>query len=70
MELDIIFKVFVGSVGVTFLSWLIVHFNGKTLLGVYDLVIAFTTNKSKLGNAPQNWLSVASEAEVILLGRL
>ncbi|MEM7590990.1 MAG: hypothetical protein AAF383_05640 [Cyanobacteria bacterium P01_A01_bin.83] len=68
MELDIIFKVFVGSVGVTFLSWLIVHFNGKTLLGVYDLVIAFITNKSKFGNVPQSWLSVASETEVILLG--
>ncbi|MEM8722007.1 MAG: hypothetical protein AAGE84_22390 [Cyanobacteria bacterium P01_G01_bin.39] len=68
MELDIILKVFVGSVGVTFISWLIVHFNGKTLLGVYDLFIASTTNKSKLGNVPQSWLSVASEAEVILLG--
>ncbi len=68
MELGVVFKVFLGSVGVTFLAWLIVHFNGKTLLGILDLVISRVFNQNKLKNTSKNWLSVATEAEVILLG--
>ena len=61
MALDIIFKVFVGSVGVTFLAWLIVHFNGKTLIAIIDLLTVKVFKQT-------NWLSIATEAEVILLG--
>ncbi|MEM7757665.1 MAG: hypothetical protein AAF298_06040 [Cyanobacteria bacterium P01_A01_bin.40] len=68
MELEIIFRVFIGSIGVTFLAWLIVHFNGKTLLGIFDLVFALISPKNKLNESSRTWLAVAKEAEVILLG--
>ena len=68
MELGVIFRVFLGSISVTFLAWLIVHFNGKTLLGIFDLVIARVFNQHKSSGTGTNWLSVATEAEVILLG--
>ncbi len=68
MELGVIFRVFIGSISVTFLVWLIVHFNGKTLLGIFDLVISRIFNQHKSRGTNRNWLSVASEAEVILIG--
>ena len=64
--LKLAFSIFGGTVGVTFLAWLTIHFNGKTLLGIYDLVsyrgAKFARSTSK------NWLETASEVEVILLG--
>lgn len=68
MEISVIFRVFLGSVSVTFLAWLIVHFNGKTLLGILDLVISRVFIQHKSSGTSKNWLSVATEAEVILLG--
>lgn len=69
MELDVIFRVFIGSISVTFLAWLIVHFNGKTLLGIVDLVIPRILNRNKSSAIGyKSWLSIATEAEVIILG--
>ncbi len=68
MDLAVIFRVFIGSISITFLAWFIVHFNGKTLLGIFDLVISFVFNQNKFTVTTKNWLSVATEAEVILLG--
>ena len=65
-SLSIILRVFVGSVGITFLAWIIVHFNGKTLLGIIDLV-AYKFFDNKI-NSRFNWLSTATEAEVVILG--
>ena len=68
MEIGIILRVFAGSVGITFLAWLIVHFNGKTLLGIFDLIVCrlFSSRKSKV--TAKKWLSIATEAEVVILG--
>lgn len=68
MELGVIFRVFIGSISVTFLAWLIIHFNGKTLLGIFDLVASRIFNQYKSSDTNKNWLSVAREAEVILIG--
>ncbi len=67
-SLLIIFRVFVGSAGISFLAWLIVHFNGKTLLGIFDLIIARIVNRSRSNLKVKSWLSIATETEVILLG--
>ena len=67
MEIIIILRVFIGSVGITFLAWLVVHFNGKTTLGIIDLIF----NRFNSSNRDRSgWLSTASEVEVILLGLL
>ena len=68
MEIGIILRVFAGSAGITFLAWLIVHFNGKTLLGILDLIVCrlFTSRKSNV--TAKKWLSTATEAEVVILG--
>ena len=67
-SLFIIFRVFVGSAGITFLVWLIVHFNGKTLLGILDLIISRIFNRSRSNLTAKSWLSIATETEVVLLG--
>ncbi len=67
-SLLIIFRVFVGSAGITFLGWLIVHFNGKTLLGIFDLIISRIVNRNLSNFRTKNWLSIATETEVVLLG--
>ncbi|MGF1590584.1 MAG: hypothetical protein ACFCU7_15360 [Pleurocapsa sp.] len=67
-SLLIIFRVFVGSAGITFLVWLIVHFNGKTLLGIFDLIVARIVNRSQSHLTAKSWLSIATETEVILIG--
>lgn len=70
MELGIIFKVFIGSLSVAFFTWLLVHFNGKTLLGIVDLISyrLFSKNYSDNNYKYKSWLATATEAEVILLG--
>lgn len=64
-SLSIILQVFVGSVGVTFLAWIVVHFNGKTLLEIIDLIARNFDNKI---NSRFNWSSTATEAEVVIIG--
>ena len=64
-SLSIILQVFIGSVSITFLAWIIVHFNGETLLGIIDLVARNFDNKI---NSRFNWSSSATEAEVVILG--
>ncbi len=64
-----IFGVFAGCLSVTFIAWLIVHFNGKTILSIIDSVFSLSDklqNKSKYSK--KNWLQVATEAEIIILG--
>ena len=68
MGIIIILRVFIGSVGLTFLAWLIIHFNGKTTLGIIDLILS-RFNSKKLEDR-SNWLSTALEAETVLLGLL
>ena len=64
--LKLAFSIFGGTVGVTFLAWLTIHFNGKTLLGICDL---FSHRGAKFARyTSKNWLETASEVEVILLG--
>ena len=68
MEIGIILRVFAGSVGITFLAWLIVHFNGKTLLGIFDLIVYRLFSSRKSNFTANKWLSTATEAEVVILG--
>ena len=65
--LKLAFSIFGGTVGVTFLVWFVIHFNGKTLLGVLDL---FHRRAVRLSDTPasNNWLKTASEVEVTILG--
>ena len=68
MELGVILRVFIGSISIIFLAWLIVHFNGKTLIGIFDFVGSQLFKQHKFKNSTKYWLSVATEAEVILVG--
>ena len=68
MEIIIILQVFIGSVVITFLAWLVIHFNGKTTLGIIELI--FNRFNSSKVNDRAGWLLTTSEAEVILLGLL
>lgn len=70
MKSNIILVIFLGSIGVTFLSWLIVHFNGKTVIGIIDLIMDVMPQTKNNKKPIKTWLSVATEAEVILLGIL
>lgn len=65
MDWSIILQTFIGSVGITFLAWIIVHFNGKTILGFIDLIAPKLSveRRSRL-----NWSSIATEAEIVILG--
>lgn len=61
--------VFWGTVGVSFLAWLIVHFNGKTVLGILALIRLLILKSQKHSNSStKSWLQIATEAEVIILG--
>ena len=66
--MGIIIQVFIGSVGITFLAWSIVHFNGKTLLGVFDLIVDRVFSSKKSYPPANKWLSIATEAEVVIVG--
>ena len=67
-NLKLAFSIFGGTVGVTFFVWFIIHFNGKTLLGIFDL---FHRRAVRLFDAPatnKSWSNTASEVEVTILG--
>ena len=65
--LKLAFSIFGGTVGVTFLVWFIIHFNGKTLLGILDLLHRRAV-RSGVSATDKSWLKTASEVEVVILG--
>ena len=67
-NLKLAFSIFGGTVGVTFLVWLIIHFNGKTLLGIFDLLHHRVIKLFDLPATNKSWLKSASEVEVTILG--
>jgi hypothetical protein len=60
--------VFGGTIGVTFLAWLIVHFNGKTLLGILDLISYRVGKLLNSSTIKRSWLKTATAAEVVIIG--
>lgn len=63
--------VFIGCISVVLVSWLIVHFNGKTIISTIDLIAClFARINQKSNNISRKWLTVATEKEVIILGIL
>ena len=67
-NLKLAFSIFGGTVGVTFLVWFVVHFNGKTLLGTLDLLHRRAVGIDNLSATNKSWLRTASEVEVTILG--
>ena len=65
-NLKLAFGIFGGTVGVTFLAWLVIHFNGKTLLGIFDLLHRRAVRG--VSATDRSWLKTASEVEVTILG--
>lgn len=60
--------VWLGTVGITFFTWLIVHFNGKVICALVDY-FGFVFGISNQANAKRTtWLNIATEVEIILLG--
>ena len=66
-NLKLAFSIFGGTIGVTFLVWFIIHFNGKTLLGILDLLHRRAV-RSGVSATDKSWLKTASEVEVMILG--
>ena len=67
-NLKLAFSIFGGTVGITFLVWFIIHFNGKTLLGIFDLLHRRAVRLLDLPATDKSWLKTASEVEVTILG--
>ncbi len=67
-DLGYIALVWSGTVGVTFLAWSIVHFNGKTICGTIDLASSIFPVDGEVNFAQKNWLTVATEGEILILG--
>jgi len=60
--------VWLGTVGITYIVWLIVHFNGKIICGLTDFIYSLG-KKNELANLKRKgWLAIATEVEIILLG--
>ena len=60
--------VWIGTTGITFLVWLIVHFNGKTLCGLIDWFSSISGLDTKVNSRKKGWLTIATEVEIIILG--
>ncbi|MEO0849214.1 MAG: hypothetical protein AAFY50_22715 [Cyanobacteria bacterium J06648_1] len=60
--------VWLGTVGVTFLVWFVVRFNGRTICGLCQAIALFFRQKQTNNIAPLNWQSTATEIELISLG--
>jgi len=60
--------VWLGTVGITFFAWFIVHFNGKVICSLVDFVSSLSGINSKDSSDKKIWLSIATEVEIILLG--
>lgn len=68
VELNQIILVWLGTVTVTFLAWIIVHFNGRVLCSYFDLINFSFSSNHKVTITKKSWLSVATEVEIIILG--
>ena len=60
--------VWLGTVGVTYLTWSIVHFNGKIICGLADFVYSLAQNNHQANSEHKSWWLVATEVEIVLLG--
>ena len=59
--------VWVGTVGITFFAWFVVHFNGKVICGLVDFACSFFNLNNK-ADLDKHWLNIATGVELILLG--
>ena len=68
-DLKIVLDVFIRCSILTFIAWFTVHFNGKTLISIIDRACVLAAKLNKKSNDLQpEWLSGATEAEVITVG--
>ncbi|MEO1671641.1 MAG: hypothetical protein AAFR77_12800 [Cyanobacteria bacterium J06631_2] len=59
--------VWLGTVGVTFLAWLIVRFNGKTICGLCEAIALFV-GFAQGNTVSKNWLETVTEVELSIFG--
>ena len=68
-DLKIVLDIFIRCSILTFIAWFTVHFNGKTLISIIDRSFILIAKSNKKSNDLQpEWLSSATEAEVITVG--
>ena len=60
--------VWLGTVGITFIAWLIVNFNGKVICGLVDFVGSISGIDNEANSDKPSWLNTVMEVEIILLG--